>query len=355
MRIVGPAEHDEPGPVGDLVVIGGQRMLDGVLGAQIVHAHHHAGQAAAESHLLPGLYVLPVLAGGGQVPAHGLNGPQGQHVPHQVIGVVDVGLRGVEEGVKPLVSGKLGGHGEHKVRVHDGEDREGVLVAAAHLLLGFLVGHHGPGIQLRPGAGGGGNGHNGQGLVLHLFAAAGAAVHVVPVIALIGGHHGNGLGRVDAAAAAQAQDKVTAVGPGAGRAVHHIVQDGVGQNLVKHGVGHPGLGQLVLHNVQVAVGPGGFAAGNDDQGMLARQTLLVQLLDRALAKDQVGGNVERKAHGSILLSVFHGRQNANFTSSLYHGTLPGASPLLSFFQNFSLKISFEIRQNFPLQFPSPLL
>jgi len=81
----------------------------------------------------------------------------------------------------------------------------------------------------------------------------------------------------------------------------------------------------------------------------------VQLLDRALAKDQVGGNVERKAHGSILLSVFHGRQNANFTSSLYHGTLPGASPLLSFFQNFSLKISFEIRQNFPLQFPSPLL
>lgn len=184
-----------------------------------------------------------------------------------------------------------------KVRVHDGEDGEGVLVAAAHLLLGFLVGHHGPGIQLRPGAGGGGNGHNGQGLVLHLFAAAGAAVHVVPVIALIGGHHGNGLGRVNAAAAAQAQDKVTAVGPGAGRAVHHIVQDGVGQNLVKHGVGHPGLGQLVLHNVQVAVGPGGFAAGNDDQGMLARQTLLVQLLDRALAKDQVGGNVERKAHG----------------------------------------------------------
>lgn len=116
-----------------------------------------------------GLYVLPVLAGGGQVPAHGLNGPQGQHVPHQVIGVVDVGLRGVEEGVKTLVSGKLGGHGEHKVRVHDGEDGEGVLVAAAHLLLGFLVGHHGPGIQLRPGAGGGGNGHNGQGLVLHLL------------------------------------------------------------------------------------------------------------------------------------------------------------------------------------------
>lgn len=107
-------------------------------------------QAAAESHLLPGLYVLPVLAGGGQVPAHGLNGPQGQHVPHQVIGVVDVGLRGVEEGVKPLVSGKLGGHGEHKVRVHDGEDGEGVLVAAAHLLLGFLVGHHGPGTSSVP-------------------------------------------------------------------------------------------------------------------------------------------------------------------------------------------------------------
>ena len=89
-------------------------MLHGVLGAQMSTLITMPDRLLPKATCSPGLYVLPVLAGGGQVPAHGLNGPQGQHVPHQVIGVVDVGLRGVEEGVKTLVSGKLGGDGEHK-------------------------------------------------------------------------------------------------------------------------------------------------------------------------------------------------------------------------------------------------
>ena len=294
--------------MGDLVVVGGQGVLQGVLRAQVVHTHHHARHAAAKGHLFPGLDVLAVGAGGSQVAAHGRNGPQGQHVPHEVGGVVDIGLGGVEEGVKALVGGELGGHGEHKVRVHDGQDGEGVLVAAAHLFAGGLVGDDGPGVQLGAGAGGGGDGHDGQGLVFHLLAAAGAAVDVVPIVALVGGHHGDGLGRVDAAAAAQAQDEVTAVFPGAGSPVHDVVQHRIGQDLVKDDGLYAGLGQLVLDDIQVAVGPGGLAAGDDDEGLFARQTLLVQLFHCALAKDQVGGNVERKAHGKFSFRFLRGRR-----------------------------------------------
>ena len=83
--VVGPGDHDEARSVGDLRVIGGQRVLHGVLGAQVVHAHDHARQAAAEGHLLPGGHVLAVLTGPGQVPAHGLDGPEGQHIPHEVV------------------------------------------------------------------------------------------------------------------------------------------------------------------------------------------------------------------------------------------------------------------------------
>ena len=225
----------------------------------------------------------------------------------------------MEEGVEALVGGELGGHGQHQIRVHDGQNREGVLVAAAHLLVGLVVGDDGPGVQLGAGAGGGGNGHDGQGLVFHPLAAAGAAVDVVPVVALVGGHHGDGLGRVNAAAAAQAQDKITAVLPGAGRAVHHVGNDGVGQDLVKNGVLHAGLGQLVLDGVQVAVGPGGLAAGNDDEGLLAGQALLVQLLDSPLAKDKVSGNMEGKAHDNSLLSGFD-RRSKNAILGVYCST-----------------------------------
>ena len=308
--VVGLADHDEAGPVGDLMVIGGEGVLQGVLGAEVVHAHHHAGHAAAVGDFLAGLDVLAVLAGGGQVLAHGLDGLQGQHVAHEVVGVVDVGLRGVEECVEALVSGELGGHGQHEVGVHDGQNGEGVLVAAAHLLLGLLVGHDGPGVQLGAGAGGGGDGDDGQGLILHALAAAGAAVDIIPIVALVGDHHGDGLGCVDAAAAAETDDEVTALGAGKGGPVHDVVQHGVCQDLVEHGVGDPGLGQLVLDDVQVAVGAGGLAGGNDDEGLLAGQALLVQLLDGPLAEDEVGGNVERKAHDQFSFQIHMGRQSA---------------------------------------------
>ena len=305
--------------MGDGGVIGGQGVLQGVLGAEVVHAHHHAGEAAAEGHQFPGLLVLAVGAGGSQVPAHGLNGLQGQHVPHQVLVLVDVGLGGMEEGVKPLEGGELGGDGQHEVRVHDGQDGEGGLVAAAHLLVGGLVGDHGPGVHLRAGAGGGGNGHNGQGLVLHLLAAAGAAVDIIPEVALVGGHHGDGFGRVDAAAAPQAQDEVTAVGPGKGGPVHHSVHHRVGGHLIKDGVFHPGLGQLVLHGVQIPVGPGGLAAGNHDEGFLARQTLLVQLLNGPLAENQIGGDREGKTHDQYSFRLLLGRKCVQFHK--YHSTM----------------------------------
>ena len=67
--------------------------------------------------------------------------------------------------------------------------------------------------------------------------------------------------------------------------------------LVEDGESHPGLGQLVLDGVQVAVGPGGLAAGDDDEGLFAGQALLVELLHRAGAEDEVGGDTEGEGHG----------------------------------------------------------
>ena len=112
------------------------------------------------------------------------------------------------------------------------------------------------------------------------------------------------------AAAAETDDEVTALGAGKSGPVHDVVQHGVCQDLVEHGVGDPGLGQLVLDDVQVAIGAGGLAGGNDDEGLLAGQALLVQLLDGPLAEDEVGGNVERKAHDQFSFQIHMGRQSA---------------------------------------------
>ena len=50
-----------------------------------------------------------------------------------------------------------------------------------------------------------------------------AALHIIPKVALVGRHCGNGDGRIQHRAAAQGYDEITSIFPGESRARHHRI------------------------------------------------------------------------------------------------------------------------------------
>ena len=148
----------------------------------------------------------------------------------------------------------------------------------AGFFMGFPVGHHGARIRLRPGARRRGNGYERKGLADDRKPPARSGWNVIPVIAAVGRHQGNGLGGVHAASPAQRDDEIAAVVPGElSPGVDGRFQR-VGLHPVKHGVLDARQVQQTGEAVQISVGPRGLSVGNDDHGLVAGQWLIVQMV-----------------------------------------------------------------------------
>ena len=263
-------------------------VLQGMLRRAAGHALHKAGQGIGQGHHGPGLLVLSVLYRPGQVGADELDGLDGEHIADGGDVVGDIAFGGVEEGVKALIGRQVGRDALHQIRVDNGKGRVGHIAAEADFLPRLLLGDNRPGVGLGAGAGGGGDGYDGQGMLFQGLVFAAAPVDVVPVVAVVDSHDGDGLGRVDAGAAPQADDKVAARLLGQGRPLHHMGLHRVGQDFIENLVSGPILFQQLLHPFQIAVPAHGGAGGYDNQGLFAGQGLLPQLIQGAGAEKQFG-------------------------------------------------------------------
>ena len=109
-----------------------QRVRHGVHHAQPGVGEGHAGDVFRVGHHLPGLQILPVPHGPGQIPGHRPDRPVGVVVG---IGIRSPGagrLDGVGQGVEPGRGRQLRRHGDHKIDVVDGDGHHAVWVDHRH-------------------------------------------------------------------------------------------------------------------------------------------------------------------------------------------------------------------------------
>ena len=138
------------------------------------------------------------------------------------------------------------------------------------------------------------------------FALSGPAVYIVPQVAGIGCHRGNGHSRVQHSASAQGDDEITAVFSGKGRALHHHLLEGVLHHLGELHDFHARLVELFHRAVIGAAHLGGPAVGHQQQSLLSGHGLLAELVQLAGAKQDMGGvvEIEMDAHVCFLLNFF---------------------------------------------------
>ena len=197
--------------MGQLRIVGAHGVLHGVFGDAARGAFHHAGQGAGPGHFGACLQVASVLDGHGEVFVEQADGLKRKEVADGGGAVGNEAFGGVEEGVEALVGGELRRDGHHQFGVDDGDGGIGERTAEAYLLVHLFVGYHGPGVGFGAGACGGGDGYDGQ-RAFHRTALAASGGDVVPIVALVAGHDGDGFGRVNRAASAQADHHVAAFG-----------------------------------------------------------------------------------------------------------------------------------------------
>ena len=109
-----------------------QRVGHGVHHAQPGVGEGHAGDVFRVGHHLPGLQILPVPHGPGQIPGHRPDCPVGVVVG---IGIRSPGagrLDGVGQSVEPGRGRQLRRHGDHKIDVVDGDGHHAVWVDHRH-------------------------------------------------------------------------------------------------------------------------------------------------------------------------------------------------------------------------------
>jgi len=249
--------------VGQGGVEGAHGVFHGVLPDATAGALDHAGECAGPSDLAASPQVLAIVHGNGEVFIEQSDGLEGVEVADGVVVLADVSLGGVEEGVEALVGGERGRHAEHQFGVDDGEGGVDVWVAEAHFFLGLVVGNHAPQVDFGAGAGGGGDGDDGQ-RSGDGFAAAGAAVDIVPEVAAASCGDGDGFSGVDGAAAAQTNNKVTCLLAAQLGALHDMRLDGIGSNFVEQRVLHASLVELLGEGIEVAVLLHRFTSRNND-------------------------------------------------------------------------------------------
>ena len=228
LHVVG-VDHGQTGSVGH-VKDGRQGVLDvvaGPVGPLAVVEHAAQGEGAGPHDVGPCHVVRGVLQGG---PGGG------DHRPHQGlcqgvgdalgVGLGEVELPDVAEGVHDAVDHLVLGQGVGQGGVQDGKNRVGQVGVIAVLLPGGPVGDHRGPVHLTAGGGDGQDGAQGDG-VLGLLPVHEEGLPEVPVGP---GTHGDGLGAVDDAAAAYGQDEVDAVGLAQVDALVDLFGPGVGHD-----------------------------------------------------------------------------------------------------------------------------
>ena len=139
----------------------------------------------------------------------------------------------MKQRVKALIGGQTRRNRGHQFGIDNRENGECLVVAAADLFICLCFCDNGPWICLGTRTGRRCNRDDRQGIVRHRQALAAAAVYIIPVVAAVGGHNGNGLGGIDCAAAPQPDDKITARCFCERGALHDMFLNWVRQDFVK--------------------------------------------------------------------------------------------------------------------------
>ena len=242
--------------------------------------------------MLPGFQVIAVGHRFGQVLGDVFNGGQGDGFAENIDPLAHHHFGVVEQSVKSLIGGVLGGNGLHQFRVHNGQHRHQAGVAPkADFFVGVQLADNTPVIDFRAGSGGEGDGDDGQGVVGQGLGLAGAAYHIVPQISGVGGHSRHRHRGVQHSAAPQGHNEVTALFLRHTGGFHHQVLGGVFLDDGAGDVFHPCLFQLLLGFIQCAGHLGRFSGGKQQQRLFAGHGLAAQLLQAAGAEEQVGGGI----------------------------------------------------------------
>ena len=222
-------------------------------------------------------------------------------------------LCGMEKGVEALICGQMRRNGHHEVRIDDRNRREAFFAAAADLFL--AVGDDGERVGLGAGAGRGRDRDKGQTVLRHAFAAARAAVDVVPPVAVVGRHDRDGLRGVDGRAAAQTDDERDLFAAAERRAFAHAFDGRIGLYLVVNERFMTGFlenaGDL-RHIAELCRG----RAARDDQAAALGQTRTRELAHRAAAEKQPGRHVKTE-NTHVAASLKKGAERLPCTSWIF--------------------------------------
>ena len=219
----------------------------------------------------------------------------------------------MEKGVEALICGQMRRNGHHEVRIDDRNRREAFFAAAADLFL--AVGDDGERVGLSAGAGRGRDRDKGQTVLRHAFAAARAAVDVVPPVAVIGRHDRDGLRGVNGRAAAQTDDERDLLAAAERRAFAHAFDGRIGLYLVVNERFMTGFLQNagdLRHIAELCRG----RAARDDQAAALGQTRTRELAHRAAAEKQPGRHVKTE-NTHVAASLKKGAERLPCTSWIF--------------------------------------
>ena len=209
-----------------------------------------------------------------------------------------IALHGVHENIHAAAGGLKGRQREGQLWIHDGKGRTGHVRFKTALESVFFVGHHCGAAHFAASGGDGDHAADGQ-------AGIGLALGhiVVPHVALVGSAVGNGLGRVDHAAAANSQNKIHALAARQLDALADQRKPGIGNHAAQGDIGQPLPIQRGLDPVHKARTQGALPAVVDQYlAAFAGLDQTAALLLCIFAKDDLCGRVVDKiVHGVLQL------------------------------------------------------
>ena len=268
-------------------------LVDGEVLAAAELCEVGVGDAAAPHDLAHGIVVLVVLDGNSRGIHDSLDEVLG-HAVGEDIGFLDLGevaLERVHDDVGDAADELLLGDGEGQLRIHEGEDRAVERRVEADLAHRVLIRQHGGVARLAARSGECQYGTDGHGL----FEFGAAAPEIPDVRAGVGHAVGDGLGRVDDAAATDGEDEVGFEGECLADALAHECDARVRLDAAEHLEGEPRGRQLALDAREQAA-PDDAAAAVDDVD--AARAVRAQFLGHAVlgmaAEDDLCRHLELK-------------------------------------------------------------
>ena len=265
------------------------------VGHKVAAGDAAAGQAivretARPHHLGPGLVVGRVGVEDDRILHHGAQQALGQRVGQLHIAAIgEIALHGVHHDVGAAGLGLIVGQGLGELGVHEGELRAADVVVVGPLLVGVHPGDDAAvGCFTARRRDGQDAGHRQA-----LPGRAGVFVQLPDVLFRLGQAVGDGLGRVDDAAAAHGQQEVDAVLFADADALVDLVEVGVRHDAAQRPAGNAGLSQRIFGPVQHAGADSALAAVDDeDTGAAVFAHQRAHALFGAFAEDDPGGGVE---------------------------------------------------------------